>query len=334
MSAITIDSITSYSLNDLSKKSVAISYIDSFVAKNPSLSSADSAFSNVKLDVKNDFISVLKKRINSPTTFRQRETSLCGPTSFCYSLAKRKPVIFAKFALDIYFYGKATINELEVRPGKSFLNYNFISDSGGKFQISAFDWIVIGSIRNSENMILSYKIPTQQIAAVTSGSEICAWFEKSGAPAKRDIWYSNYDLQTPISNDSQSLLDGMDEARLRDWFNKLLKMSNAKISNNEVIVLINAKMIYQYQKSFQSIPSHWVVLESGVDIDGKPIACYGIPTMNYADLKALLEKKIGFSFFSWGQLYNSPSMKKDFTALDFSNYFFGYVSANIAMMKS
>lgn len=89
-------------------------------------------------------------------------------------------LVFAKLALDIYTTGRAQIKDLIIQPNESFRNSLHTIVSLGNQKLFAFDWIVMGSIRNTENDVLNYTQPFQMIAAATAGFEICKWVNKSG----------------------------------------------------------------------------------------------------------------------------------------------------------
>ncbi len=92
----------------------------------------------------------IKDRVNSPYLIDQGYSSLCGPAAILYSLAKKEPLVYAQYIVDLYDNGKAKLGSLDIEPGTDTKNYNLPITSG----MSEVDWIGLAGLRNSENDFL------------------------------------------------------------------------------------------------------------------------------------------------------------------------------------
>jgi len=58
-----------------------------------------------------EFLEALKERIEHPRKIQQGNTNWCGPAAVLYALAKEQPLVYAGFALSVFYDGKFTSPE-------------------------------------------------------------------------------------------------------------------------------------------------------------------------------------------------------------------------------
>ncbi|CBJ80889.1 hypothetical protein XBJ1_3780 [Xenorhabdus bovienii SS-2004] len=90
-------------------------------------------------------------------------------------------------------------------------------------RISGLDWLTLASLRDSENMIMSYDEVDDELAGITMWGKLTEWFEKSGY----EKVFSNVGL-------SHSNID--DIVTLSDYYNK----------GYHVVTLISAGMLSDF----------------------------------------------------------------------------------------
>jgi hypothetical protein len=247
----------------------------------------------------------LRDRIAKPSEIDQGQSSLCGPAVFIYCLAKRKPMQYAQYVIDLYEKGEATIGRLKVKPGEDCKNFDPKPKRGERQLISEADWIALAGLRDSENNFLDYDHPNDQISGITLPGAISEWFAFADFLAVRK--------NTNIIFD-ESLYT-------------LLQAHKKHVSGACVCLFVGANVLQGFPKG-KSPADHWVVLNSPIKIDGKPVNKLVAQGKKVTQDKTLLDKKIQFSIFTW-KSDNYPVNRNDpnLTVGKFLDYFYGYVAA-------
>lgn len=256
------------------------------------------AFGNIKRD---KVAKQLRDRLKDPFIIDQGGSSLCGPAVFIYCLAKRKPKLYAQYVIDLYEKGVATIGRLQVEPGTDCKNFN----PGLMKKIAEVDWISLAGLRDSENDFFDYDHPDDQLPGITLPGDIAKWFAFSDFLAIRQ--------NTNIFFD-ESLYT-------------LLQAHKKYISGACVCLFVGANVLQGFPKG-KSPADHWVVLNSPIQIDGKPVNKLVAQGKKVNSDETLLSKKIQFSVYSWSK--NSYPVNKydpNLTVGKFLDYFYGYVAA-------
>jgi len=247
----------------------------------------------------------IQDRVNYPGMIRQGQSSLCGPAAFLYCVAKKMPLAYAQYIIDLYESGKAKLGSLNIEPGTDTKNYDlplFLSD------MAAADWIGLAGLRDSANNCFDYQKFTNTIPGITMPGELLSWFTKAG--------YTSGEDNTNIIFGAKNLFT-------------LLSAHQRQQAGHAVCLLVVASVFDGVLRlSSNNLPNHWVVLTSPIKIDGMPV----LPllgkgkTINNDD--SILSKKISFDVYTWGNSARSVTFKShDLTVAQFLPHFFGYVSA-------
>ncbi|CAN7445246.1 hypothetical protein [Duganella sp. LjRoot269] len=88
----------------------------------------------------------LVARVLEPRLLEQAGYGLCGPATFAVHLAKTRPVEYVEFAYNLLKSGTGKIGTIEVKPNKKILEHNPV-------QIPDADWLVLASVRNSDQSL-------------------------------------------------------------------------------------------------------------------------------------------------------------------------------------
>lgn len=234
----------------------------------------------------------LRSRVLAPEKIRQGTSSLCGPAAFLYVLASKEPAAYAAYVIDLYEKGTAAIGKLKVAPGADTRN----SSGAG---VDAVDWVALSSLRDSENLLLDYQSPDNQLAGITAPGTLASWFRRCGHFAE-------------IKNDTNLVLD--------KGLSTLLKAHQQHAAGGRACLLVGATVLDDLPSGGGLIPDHWVVLASNVSIDGKPAGPLLARGAAIDGEKALSSKNLSFDVFSWGSIL-SVNMKVSL----FLDYFYGFI---------
>ncbi|WP_315831500.1 hypothetical protein [Bradyrhizobium prioriisuperbiae] len=183
----------------------------------------------------------LLMRIANPGLLNQGKADLCGPAAMLYEVASDNPGRYAKFAIDLFENGKASINNLDIKPGSDLRTYNLPSDSG----LAPVDWMTMASLRDSENWLYDYNTYDDEDSG-TKSKELSQWFAKSG--------YS--DVRNTVDEDHADQHNIEEASRLFGL-------------GYSVCLSINACMLNAATQTDTSKKhNHLVVLQSQVDLSG------------------------------------------------------------------
>jgi hypothetical protein len=256
----------------------------------------DAAFTEI---LRTDVADFLRIRIKDPSEIDQGQSSLCGPAVFIYCLAKKKPKVYARYVIDLYEKGEATIGRLKVKPGHDCKNYKLPIES----EMVGVDWIALAGLRDSENAFLDYDEYNDQVAGITLPSSVSKWFAHGDFSA--------------IRNNTNLVFD--------KGVSALLKVNQLYMSGACVCLFVGANL-FNGKSGGKAHADHWVVLESSILIDGKPASQFKAQEQKMNGNK-LGSKKIEFSVYTWAE--SSRKVNKyypNLTVEEFLDYFYGYVA--------
>jgi hypothetical protein len=259
-------------------------------------------------------------RIDDPDKIAQKETSLCGPSCFVRSVATDLPEAYARAIANLFEYGATLIGNRgmnhSLNPSKDLLNYVLPPTAG----IDQADWIILASIRDSENWFLRYSSVGGTVSAFTLPDTMVKWFEEAG--------------YTSVKEDT-SLVSHEDLSNVAD--------ANSLLADKyKVCLLINSDMLETAnQDNSSSYPDHWVVLTSPITFHQDTITvpelrdcfrdppgpriCVTRPASSSVDKKA----KVSFRVYSWGKDQPVPESGGTMWTNSFLKNYYGYVACKL-----
>lgn len=250
-----------------------------------------------------DLVQQLVLRAQSPNRIDQGQAPLCGPAAFLYNIARKNPMAYMKYVIDLFEHGSAWLGKMHVEPSDDCK-----ASSAWQGKMAAADWVALAGLRDSKNAVLDFDGPSDSVAGITSARSLQRWFQQCG-------YFSG------TSRDTNSLSDKS------LW--TLLLAHQHQLSGGHPCLMVGDNVITGQPRG-RAIPNHWVVLTSAVQI-GKP-SWNGPPSASAlvargkqavdAD-KSLLEQQLQFEIFTWGRTRFIHSM----TVAHFLDYFYGYVIA-------
>ncbi|MDE1474924.1 hypothetical protein [Xenorhabdus bovienii] len=253
-----------------------------FIAKEYPIGHPHDPFEKSKIE------SQIQDRLSKRTYPDQNGASLCGPAAFFYCLQIDRPDIYEQAARELWQYGRTKIGQLEIKPGEGCRHPKgtFYNQYGER--ISGLDWLTLASLRDSENMIMSYDEVDDEVAGITMWGKLTEWFEKSGY----EKVFSNVGLSHSNINDIVTL---------SDYYNK----------GYHVVTLISAGMLSDFGDIETSGKNHWIVWEGVVENYEKE------NITNNSDLN----QYVNLNLFSWGKVEHQIKKNK---SLDYVlNHIFG-----------
>ena len=96
-----------------------------------------------------DVASGLKARLADPDIIHQRESPYCGPACTIRAICKDDPDAYAKAATDLFDNGVGKVKDLEIKPGSELIK------SAAKMKMNEADWLMLATLRDTSNAILS-----------------------------------------------------------------------------------------------------------------------------------------------------------------------------------
>ncbi|MCW5748969.1 MAG: hypothetical protein KIT36_22455 [Alphaproteobacteria bacterium] len=232
----------------------------------------------------------LRDRIASPSSVNQASTPFCGPASFVRLLALEKPDAYAQAAIDLFNTGECTIGTLKVKPGDT------VRKSAPQNKTSQADWIMLASIRDSGNAVLSAGgLLGGSAAGITLPGTLSDWFTKAGFTTvvnKASV------TQPSLPNAQASLVQSA---------------KTYKTSGHHIVMLVDADVLKDSNQDdeISIYPDHWITLTTDIK-DGGELA-YNEP--------------ISMWVYTWGDQQTIPKLAtKPLKKKYFMNKFYGFIA--------
>jgi hypothetical protein len=173
----------------------------------------------------------LLARLEDPTKIDQGHTGLCPSAAVVYTLARTNAVGYAKAVTELFDQGKTKIGDWTLDPCDDLRNYAPPSNT----DVPQVDWIIMASIRDSENWFIDYQSESDNGGAW--GNEVAKWLRKAGYKEVVEDW--NYVCNKTIPN---------------------LKKAEELYEKDYQVCLLIDKDLLEGETSIISRPNHWVVL--------------------------------------------------------------------------
>ncbi len=189
---------------------------------------------------KDQLLDGMKKRLKTPNLISTRVVNLCGPGAFFRCLVEDDPVMYVKAVISLYETNAALLGK---RKFTASYGLRIAQPPAGMDQV---DWILLASLRDDENTLLSYDDAGGGLSGLTMPVGLAKWF--------REANYSD------VTNDTNIFFTkGLDHIK---------KAGALEAAGKRVCLLIDANMLKVVtQNNMSTYPDHWVVLMSDVTVD-------------------------------------------------------------------
>ena len=180
----------------------------------------------------------LSARVAAPYLINQGGAGLCAGAAIIYGIARHSPVEYVRMVTELFDYGKTRLHKWVLEPCADLKSYNLPTR-----RVPEADWLILASIRDSENWFIDYQKVTDFGGA--NIYEFLRWVKKAGYTDVREDW--NHVMNKTPEN--------------------LYRASELYEKNYHVCLLIDACALGS-EKAFISRPNHWVVLRSNITTTG------------------------------------------------------------------
>lgn len=231
----------------------------------------------------------VRERIKNPFLIAQSVTGTCAPAAVVHGLAKDRPLDYAAAVTGLFDVGAWTIGKWALKPDVELFGQP--CPVSADFPFSEADWVILASIRDSENWFFDFHSERDHFGDGNSVSEPKDWMKKAGFT----------DVQTDDGGLVYSTLNDKDR-----MIRKCLELYN---SGYHVILSINSSIIDAQLKPYPKLSgSNHVVAMAGT---------FEIP--------ADRSNKISIPVFTWGKKLDIPRTGT-LTYTQFLEHFTDYVA--------
>lgn len=243
---------------------------------------------------RSEVASGLRSRIDDPDNIDQGNTSLCGPADFTRDIAEDRPKDYARAVIQLFETGGTRIGDLDIRPGHDLRGHILSAGAG----IAQVDWIILASIRDSDNWFFDYQSESDDASAITMPHSKESWLKKAG--------------YREVINDTNAVA-------CKDLPNAI-RASSLFSQGYKVALFINANMLSADDMNDVSLtPDHWVALTKPIKVQSFNVAHPG--TLN-EDPNSRVELEV----YSWGKTVAVPPGGKRLTDYHFRCNYYGFIA--------
>jgi hypothetical protein len=212
----------------------------------------------------------------NPKSISQGSLGLCGPAAFLRFWIARDPVAFVKLVAGLFNTGTGALGSMQVKPSEALRNQEYGAISNRLIVACPItDWMVMSSMRDSANLILSYLgTPDEPYAEGTTPANIVKWMQATGLYSKVET----QNARNPIA-DALALKPGPSC--------DVILAVNANILEKQNITGSLAEFI-QGLSSGPATPNHAIVLNTPIEKTGTDM--YTLSVWTWASNRTLKVK--------------------------------------------
>lgn len=204
-------------------------------------------------------IAEMRSRLANPFQINQGSQPFCGPAAIVFELVRKHPLLYIQLCQNLFQIGGFHTQTNRWIPSPLYLQQSRIN-----FNIPQVDWMVLSTLRESENMIFSVDPNAPELfrnlAGITKPWEMGGWIQEI-------LGYQRIDYHP---------------AYLLGDLEAIQKANQIVKSGGVALALINEFGLLLNQPPTISYPSHWVALLDELAIDYN-------------------RNIIEFNVFTWGQ---------------------------------
>ncbi|OCQ97241.1 hypothetical protein BCD67_00385 [Oscillatoriales cyanobacterium USR001] len=235
---------------------------------------------------KEQIIAEMRSRIHNPFNISQGSQPFCGPAAILFELVRKNPLYYVQICRNLFQIGGFhSQSQKWIAPSPRLL------ETTGKFQMPQADWMVLSTLRESENLIFPVEPNAPKIIRNISGMtkpwEMVGW-------AREILGYSDVKYHHSYIFGDVSALQ-----RAADTIN----------AGGVAFPLISAEGMLTNKPSIVPFPSHWVALLGNI-------------TIQQANFSRGDRGRISCDLYTWAK-----QMRVDLVQKTFEDYFWGIVIA-------
>ncbi|HLO49530.1 MAG TPA: hypothetical protein VK211_14030 [Kamptonema sp.] len=236
---------------------------------------------------KAQIIAEMRSRLTNPFNVNQGAQPFCGPAAILFELVRTNPLYYVQICRNLIQLGG-----FHTQSGRWISPSLHLRESTGKLQMPQADWMVLSTLRESENLIFPVEPNSPEIirniSGMTKSWEMAGWVRE--ILGYWDVKYHHAYLFGDVS--------------------ALRRAADAINSGGVAFALITAEGMLGNKPPVVAYPSHWIGLLGGIIIQE-------------ANFSKGDRGRIGFDIYTWAK-----KMRVDLTQKSFENYFWGTVVGN------
>src|SRR5262249_9615719 len=119
--------------------------------------------------------SELRARVDNPFLINQgAKAGICGPASIAFEIMRARPFTYCNAVSRLFQFGFTWLDSWKIAPDDDLLK------AACPKSVAEADWVMLASIRDSENWLLDFHDDDSTWAEDTHLSEIKDWMKKAG----------------------------------------------------------------------------------------------------------------------------------------------------------
>lgn len=227
----------------------------------------------------------VRKRVEDPFKINQGTAGVCAPAATAFAIARSDPEQYAKAVTQLFNLGFAIIAKWQIKPDAELLELPCPQG------IEQADWILLASIRDSENWFFDYHNTKDEHGDGTTSPEVVKWMKLAGFREIKDD-----QIATNLFDKTENLKTSLD-LYTNKGFHVVWSVSAAMINSG-------------IPNSIPSGGDHVICLAG----DWQP--------------PASKSEKVSIPIFTWGRKTTLPE-KGGLTYGQFLDQYFGYTAAKM-----
>jgi hypothetical protein len=225
----------------------------------------------------------MRSRLVDPFQVNQGGQPFCGPASILFELIRKQPLRYVQICRNLFETGSFQATTARIQASKR------LCQSRGRLRMGQADWMILSTLRESENVIFPVEPDAPDIlrnlAGMTKSWEMKGWTRE--VLGYRKVKY----IHTYIYGEFEAL-----------------KETEAVIASGGVaFALITAAGLLGSKKPFLPYPNHWITILGNISIQG-------------GDWLEDDNGRISLDIYSWARKYHV-----DLDEGPFQDYFWGVV---------
>lgn len=234
---------------------------------------------------KSQIVAEMRSRVTDPFQVNQGGQPFCGPATIVFELVRRDPLRYVEICRSLFLVGGFhTQSQRWISPSPR------LRGSQGNLRMPQVDWMLLATLRESENLIFAVDANAPEIlrnmSGMTKSWEIAGWVRE--ILGCREVQYHHaYFVGDIIA---------------------LQKAADAINAGGVALALITAEGMLGNRPPLVAYPSHWIVLLGNIAIQST------IPGQAEGG-------RLSFDIYTWAR-----QMRVDLAENPFKNYFWGAVT--------
>jgi hypothetical protein len=232
---------------------------------------------------KKQLVAEMRLRLNDPFQINQGAQPFCGPAAIVFELVRKQPLRYVQLCRSLFETGNYTGLTTKIQASQT------LRRSNGRLRMSQSDWMVLATLRESENSIFNIEAEAPEVvrnlAGMTKSWEMKGWTQEI-------LGYSTCNYR---------------HTYLYGEFDALQEASASVATGGVAFALITADGLLRGKTPFLPLPTHWISILGNISIKG-------------GDWFDDQNGRISLDVYSWGKQYHI-----NLDEAPFEDYFWGVV---------